>query len=391
MRHSGPHREGMREPLAAGSDVPGRRVMLTEILAQVSAEALQGETLEEVLQRIVDCVARRLPVAIASIILLNEEGTHFVQEVWSGKLDLQLPFGMPWPVEMGAAGRCVRTGDVQLIADVLRDPDYVPGNDTVQSEYIVPIRHRARLHGVLNLESTQADFFTPEVRAMFDAVALQIAGTIHLARVVRELELANRKLEQLSMSDGLTGIANRRCFDLRLAEEWQRHVREGRSLALLLVDVDCFKALNDARGHLHGDECLRELARLCTQVAEGHCELVARYGGEELALLLLDGDLRAARRLGERLRRRVEALAMEHPASSVAKYVTVSVGASALRPQASQTPEMLIDTADRALYAAKARGRNRVVARVVSSPPWSAAACSGMPAPATDAGRRGGD
>lgn len=381
----------MREPAIAGPDAPGRRVMLTEILAQVSAEALQGETLEEVLQRIVDCVARHLPVAIASIILLNEEGTHFVQEVWSGKLDLQLPFGMPWPVEVGAAGRCVRTGEVQLIADVERDPDYVPGNDTVQSEYIVPIRHRARLHGVLNLESTQADFFTPEVRAMFDAVALQIAGTIHLARVVRELELANRKLEQLSMSDGLTGIANRRCFDLRLAEEWQRHVREGRSLALLLVDVDCFKALNDARGHLHGDECLRELARLCTHVAEGHCELVARYGGEELALLLLDGDLRAARRLGERLRRRVEALAMEHPASSVAQHVTVSVGASALRPHASQTPEMLIDTADRALYAAKARGRNRVVARVVSSPPWPAATRSSVAAPGVDAGRDGGD
>jgi diguanylate cyclase (GGDEF)-like protein len=359
----------MREPAFDGPDGPGRRVMLTEILAQVSAEALQGETLEEVLQRIVDCVARRLPVAIASIILLNEEGTHFVQEVWSGKLDLQLPFGMPWPVEKGAAGRCVRTGEVQLIADVLRDPDYVPGNDTVQSEYIVPIRHRARLHGVLNLESTQADFFTPEVRAMFDAVALQIAGTIHLARVVRELELANRKLEQLSMSDGLTGIANRRCFDLRLAEEWQRHVRGDRSLALVLVDVDCFKALNDARGHLHGDECLRELAQQCMRVAEGHCELVARYGGEELALLLTDGDLRSARRLGERLRRRVEALAMEHPASNVASHVTVSVGASALRPDATQTPAALIDTADRALYTAKARGRNRVVARMVPPPP----------------------
>jgi diguanylate cyclase (GGDEF)-like protein len=387
VQHPEAHREDTREPVIAGPDTPGRRVMLTEILAQVSAEALQGETLEEVLQRIVDCVARRLPVAIASIILLNEEGTHFVQEVWAGKLELQLPFGMPWPVDVGAAGRCARTGEVQLIADVLRDPDYVPGNDTVQSEYIVPIRHRARLHGVLNLESTRAEFFTPEVRAMFDAVALQIAGTIHLARVVRELELANRKLEQLSMSDGLTGIANRRCFDLRLAEEWQRHVREGRSLALLLVDVDCFKALNDARGHLHGDECLRELARLCTRVAEGNCELVARYGGEELALLLVDGDLRAARRLGERLRKRVEALAMEHPASSVGKYVTVSVGASALRPDASQTSEALIDTADRALYAAKARGRNRVVARLVPSPPWPAG-YSGVPELGIDAGHR---
>jgi len=369
MRHSGPDHQGKREPMISRLDAPGQRVMLTEILAQVSAEALQGETLEEVLQRIVDCVARQLPVAIASIILLNEEGTHFVQEVWAGRLQLEPATGMPWPVEVGAAGRCARTGEVQLIADVAHDPDYVPGNDTVQSEYIVPIRHRVRLHGVLNLESTQADFFTPEVRAMFDAVALQIAGTIHLARVVRELELANRKLERLSMSDGLTGIANRRCFDLRLTEEWQRHVREGRSLALLLVDVDCFKALNDARGHLHGDECLRTLARLVERVAEGNCELVARYGGEELALLLTDGDLRAARRLGERLRRSVEALAMEHPASSVAKCVTVSVGASALRPDPARPPEALIDTADRALYTAKARGRNRVVARMVPNAP----------------------
>jgi diguanylate cyclase (GGDEF)-like protein len=249
------------------------------------------------------------------------------------------------------------------------DPDYVPGNRDVASEYLVPIRHRTRLHGVLNLESTRADFFTAEVRAVFDAIAGQVAGAIHYARVVRELEQANRKLQQLSMSDGLTGIANRRCFDLRLVEQWERHVRDGRSLALLLVDVDCFKALNDARGHLHGDECLRELARLCMVVAGDHCELVARYGGEEFALLLIDGDLRAARRLGERLRRRVEALAMEHPASTVARHVTVSVGASALRPDASQSPEALIDTADRALYSAKARGRNRVVAGMVPMPP----------------------
>jgi diguanylate cyclase (GGDEF)-like protein len=371
MGYTGAGRQDAREPDIPPRQpgMPGRKVALTEILAQVSAEALQGETLEEVLQRIVDCVARHLPVTIASIILLNEDGTHFVQEVWSGRLVLDLPFGMPWPVEFGAAGRCARMGEAQLISDVEHDPDYVAGNTDVRSEYLVPIRHRTRLHGVLNLESTQADFFTPEVRAMFDAVAWQIAGTIHLARVVRELELANRKLEQLSMSDGLTGIANRRCFDQRLAEEWQRHAREGRSLALLLVDVDCFKPLNDARGHLYGDECLRELARLCTGVAEGSEELVARYGGEELALLLPHCELRAARRLAERLRRRVETLAMEHPTSHVAPHVTVSVGASAVCPHTLRSSEALIETADRALYAAKARGRNRVVARVVADAP----------------------
>lgn len=336
--------------------------MLTEILAQVSMEALQGDTLEAVLQRIVDCVARRLPVTIASIILLNDDGTHFIQEVWSGTLDLYLPGELPWPVTVGVAGRCARSGEIQLITDVEADADYVPGNGEVKSEYLVPIRHRAHLHGVLNLESTRADFFTPEVCATFDAVALQIAGAVHLVRVVRELELANRKLEQLSMSDGLTGIANRRCFDRRLAEEWQRHARDRESLALLLVDVDCFKALNDVRGHVCGDECLRVLAHLCAEVIDGTQALVARYGGEEFVLLLPGCDQHDALRLGENLCHRVEALAIVHPASAVAEYVTVSIGASAACPDTTQPPELLIVSADRALYVAKARGRNRVVA-----------------------------
>src|SRR4249919_4210773 len=122
---------------------------LTELLAEVSRDALQGEDLEAVLRRIVDCLVRNLPVAIASIILLDDEGTHFVQEVWAGDLDLypaELAHG--WPVSVGAAGRCARTGEAQLITDVESDPDYVPGNTKVRSEYLVPIRHRARLHGI---------------------------------------------------------------------------------------------------------------------------------------------------------------------------------------------------------------------------------------------------
>ena len=342
-----------------------RHAMLTGLLALVSSEALQGDTLEAVLQRIVDCVAQNLPVAIASIILLNDEGTHFVQEVWAGQIHLDLPGGMPWPVSVGAAGRCARSGEAQLIVDLEHDPDYVSGNHAVSSEYLVPIRHRERLHGVLNLESTQATFFAPEVRAVFDAIALQVAGAIHLARVVRELELANRRLQRLSMSDGLTGIANRRCFDQQLAAEWQRHGLTGRSLALLLVDVDCFKPLNDACGHLHGDECLRELALLCSEVVDGGDELVARFGGEEFALLLPERGLREARHLGERLRRKVELRALAHPDSAVAPYVTISIGVSAAYPDLHHSPESLIVVADRALYRAKARGRNRIVACAV--------------------------
>jgi diguanylate cyclase (GGDEF)-like protein len=332
---------------------------LTRILAEVSREALQGEGLEAVLQGIVDCLVRNLPVALASIILLDDEGAQFVQEVWAGGLDLDVPGGLPWPVTIGAAGRCARLGEAQLIADVESDPDYVAGNRAVRSEYIVPIRHRARLHGVLNLESTHAGFFTAPVRELFDAVAAQVAGAIHLARLARELEAANTKLAQLSMSDGLTGIANRRCFDERLAAEWERAARAGTTLALLLVDADAFKPLNDERGHLHGDECLRELARLCAAHA-GEDDLAARYGGEEIALLLRGCDRAAARRRAEALCRAVRARALPHPASPVGPVVTVSIGVAALVPRASQAPEALVALADRALYLAKSRGRDRV-------------------------------
>jgi diguanylate cyclase (GGDEF)-like protein len=267
---------------------------------------------------------------------------------------------MPWPVDLGAAGRCARSGESQLITDLPSDPDYVPGNHEVSSEYLVPIRHRERLHGVLNLESTRGDFFTPDVCAAFDAVAEQIAGAIHAARLVRELETANRKLRELSMIDGLTGIANRRCFDACISEEWRRHAREDAPLALLMVDVDSFKALNDARGHLNGDECLRDIARLCSEGVRGDGDLVARYGGEELAILLPGCALDDAVRVAEHLCDAVRDRRMPHPDSPVGPYVTVSIGVAAIRPAQAVSPQDLIGAADRALYAAKRRGRDSV-------------------------------
>ncbi len=358
-------------PPWAERDAFARRAMLCDLLAEVSRDALQGDRVDTVLRAIVDTLVRRLPVAIASILLLDAEGRQFVEEVCAGDLPLATlpgaPSGGSWPVTVGAAGRCARTGLPQLIADVALDPDYVPGNPHVRSEYLVPIRHRGLLLGVLNLESVQADFFGPEVCAVFDAIATQVAGAIHLARVAGELEAANRRLARLSMSDGLTGIANRRCFDAQLALEWQRMASERAPLALLLVDADCFKALNDARGHLYGDECLRTLAQRCAALAAPDVDVVARYGGEEIAFLLPRRDLRQARRLGERVRRSVEAAAMPHPASTVAAVVTVSVGAGVALPAPALPPERLIAVADRALYAAKARGRNRVAARAAAA------------------------
>ncbi|HQW59973.1 diguanylate cyclase [Thermomonas sp.] len=354
----------MSEPVGLpweGQDTPARRATLTRILVRIAREALQGADLDSLLQGICECLVAELPVAIASVILLDEANQSFVHEVYDGEWT-QSPLAVAgdWPVTRGAAGRCARLGTAQLITDVDADPDYVAGNVHVRSEYLVPIRHGQRLHGVLNIESTRSDFFDEEARAVFDAVADLVAGAIHFARMADDLQQANRKLEQLSMIDGLTGIANRRRFDQQLCVDWRRMAAEGRPLALLMVDADAFKPLNDAAGHLYGDECLRELARICNGFADGDNDLVGRFGGEELVLLLPGRDLAAATAIAEALRIAVEAQAMPHPASPVSAHVTVSVGVAVAVPAAARPPERLIAAADRAMYAAKLQGRNRV-------------------------------
>ncbi|GAA5003391.1 diguanylate cyclase [Pseudoluteimonas lycopersici] len=341
-------------------DAPARRATLTRILVRIAREALQGDDLESLLQGICNCLVVELPVPIASIILLDEPATHFVREVWAGELMLDpQPIATGWPVTRGASGRCARLGTPQLILDVDDDPDYIAGHPEVRSEYLVPIRHRQRLHGVLNIECTRPEFLDAEACAVFDAVADVVAGAIHFARIADELTEANHKLERLSMSDGLTGIANRRRFDRQLEADWARLARERRPLALLIVDADAFKPLNDALGHLRGDECLRELAHLCGRFA-GDGDLVARFGGEELVLLLPGCELARACAIAESLRLAVADAAMPHPASPVAPHVTVSIGVSACVPQANVPPEWLVATADRAMYAAKQGGRNQV-------------------------------
>jgi diguanylate cyclase (GGDEF)-like protein len=344
-----------------GQDVPARRATLTRILVRISRDALQGASLDSLLKGICECLVAELPVAIASVILLDEANQSFVHEVYHGEWT-QSPLAVAgnWPVSRGAAGRCARLGTAQLIADVEQDPDYVAGNALVRSEYLVPIRHGRRMHGVLNIESSRTDFFDTEACAVFDAVADLVAGAIHFARMADELQKANRKLEQLSMIDGLTGIANRRRFDQQMCMEWRRMAAEQRPLALLMVDADAFKPLNDVRGHLYGDECLRELARICGGFAEGEDDLVARFGGEELVLLLPGRDTDAAMAIAEALRVAVEAQALPHPASPVSAHVTVSVGVATTIPEVSRPPERLIASADRAMYAAKRQGRNRV-------------------------------
>ncbi len=345
------------------SDSKAGRTCLPELLAQVSLVASEGQTLDDVLKRIADCIVERQPISAAGIILLNDSRTHFVDMVYSGDMDLEPPGPGEWPITTGAAGRVVREGKPQLITDVDSDPDYIAGNAAVQSEYLIPIRHRDALLGVLNIESTHEDYFTLDVCAVFDAVARQVAGSIYLARVVAELEQANRLLEYKCRQDGLTGIANRRWFDQAIERAWVDPMLEDEPIALIMLDVDHFKAFNDERGHLSGDRCLREIGRLCAQSTRSDSDLAARYGGEEFVILLPGCDTATAEVVAERLRERVQLQEIVHPSSPTASQVTISLGVVALGPDTRShcEPEELVRCADNALYMAKRDGRNRVV------------------------------
>jgi diguanylate cyclase (GGDEF)-like protein len=177
----------------------------------------------------------------------------------------------------------------------------------------------------------------------------------------QELAEANDRLERISRTDGLTGIANRRYFDEHYEREWEHAVRNGTSIAAILADIDYFKAYNDHRGHLEGDACLRRIAGVLELGARRRIDLVARYGGEEFMVLLPDARLETAERVAEDLRTRIEALGIPHPAAPSGPVVTVSFGVAALEPGDEDAPETLLRQADRALYHAKALGRNRVV------------------------------
>ncbi len=178
---------------------------------------------------------------------------------------------------------------------------------------------------------------------------------------VREgLERANRELERLSSIDGLTGVANRRLFDRRLTEEWERARRDGSELGLLMIDVDHFKAFNDAGGHQSGDDCLKRAAAALAGAVKRTVDLVARYGGEEFAVLLPGRALPGAVLVAEQLRKAVEDLAIPHPKSTVGPRVTISAGAASLTPAPGIGPAALVAAADRALYRAKEGGRNTV-------------------------------
>ena len=184
-------------------------------------------------------------------------------------------------------------------------------------------------------------------------------STRKMHRILMESLELRYKMSQMAHIDSLTGVANRRHFDIFLYEEWRRAQRGRWPIAMLMVDVDFFKLYNDIYGHQYGDQCLRSIAEAISKCIHRPSDLVARYGGEEFAVILPNTPLNGAVIVAEEIRQKVASLLIEHNKSTVAHFVTVSLGVAVMQPGQDNHLNELVHAADEALYLAKDSGRNR--------------------------------
>jgi len=177
------------------------------------------------------------------------------------------------------------------------------------------------------------------------------------------LNSANAILENISLTDGLTGVANRRHLDKFLETEWARAIRNKSAISLIMIDIDYFKQFNDTYGHLAGDECLKQIAQSIQRLVNRPSDLVARYGGEEFVVILPETE--DIKTISEEIKSVIDNLNIPHSDSDVHQNVTISIGCCSLKPQINEQPSRLLDMADRQLYLAKNQGRNLIKAQAI--------------------------
>lgn len=195
-----------------------------------------------------------------------------------------------------------------------------------------------------------------------DKIELIARVRYHSRAYVNQLKLdqAFKRLKELTITDPLTGISNRRYFHDFLEKEWKRAIRNHIPIAVILTDIDFFKLYNDTYGHQEGDRCLKKVARALKDSLMRPSDMVARYGGEEFVAVLPETDEEGALKVAERMRANVEALEIPHCNSAIAPHVTISLGVCSTIPDDPLKPTELVSRADDALYQAKHEGRNRV-------------------------------
>ncbi|MBL4613513.1 MAG: GGDEF domain-containing protein [Magnetovibrio sp.] len=232
------------------------------------------------------------------------------------------------------------------------------------NNFIRVVEGQSRLEAInatREIDDTQFSMLILSGCAVALAAIIGIMVLIRESRHMRRLRRHRDELAQLSTTDALTCIANRRRFDEFLEFEWARAVRSNSSLSLVMLDIDHFKNFNDTYGHAAGDTCLMEVAKAMCGVIVRATDLLARYGGEEFACILPETGGDGAYAIAEKLRTAVAGLKLKHEDSSAADHITVSIGIATTLPQPHDDISKLFEVADANLYKAKEQGRNRVV------------------------------
>jgi len=253
-------------------------------------------------------------------------------------------------------GKALDIEEIVYVPDIAATSEFqfFSGEPKTGSFIVVPILLRKNHPlGVFSLYRSQISAFSKAERSLFKKIGLEIAKVL-------DKSLLFQHTKELSITDDLTGLYNRRYFNQRLEREVQRAKRYRRPLSILMVDIDYFKNYNDINGHLLGDEVLKKVALLLESNLR-KADIVARYGGEEFVILLPEIDKSHADQVAEKLRRTIELRNFPKEQYQPNKNLTISIGLSTL-PDDSTNSRELIEFADRALYRAKAEGRNRVVA-----------------------------
>jgi diguanylate cyclase (GGDEF)-like protein len=258
-------------------------------------------------------------------------------------LDAQLPDidGFDIAKQIRATERKDDWTAIIFLTSMTKDADLVRGIEVGGDDYL--------------LKPISEVVLQAKVRAMQRLVEMQRS----LVDITHQLNAANKELQRLSTTDGLTGIPNRRMFDELSMREWRRCERMKKPVALVMLDIDNFKLFNDEYGHQAGDDCLRAVAAQVLRAAPRAADLAARYGGEEFVLVLGETDADGARWVAENVRQHVTELGILH--ATPQRRVTISCGVAAVLPKAGLSLEVLLRTADHALYQAKAAGRDKVV------------------------------
>lgn len=210
-------------------------------------------------------------------------------------------------------------------------------------------------------EAGATDYVTKPIH--WAVLRQRLRRLLQQAQVYKQLEEANLALQQLANVDGLTGLANRRRFDNYLNTQWINLAQQGSPLSLILCDIDFFKFFNDRYGHPAGDVCLQKVGAVLSHKAEKHQDLVARYGGEEFAVIMPHTHSAGAFHVATLMQGAVRSLRIDHDQSAVNQYVTLSMGVATMTPTWESSPTNLIVAADKALYQAKAEGRDRIILR----------------------------